>query len=90
MKAVITVTGLVQGVGYRFFCVRQAQQHNIRGYVQNLGNGDVQVVAEGSRGVINDFVKRLKVGPVSAHVTGIDVQYSEEEKGFDTFDVRFS
>lgn len=89
MKAVITITGLVQGVGYRFFCVRQAQQHNIRGYVQNLGNGDVQVVAEGGRGVINDFVKRLKVGPVSAHVTGIDVQYTQEEEGFTEFEVKF-
>lgn len=89
MKAVVTVTGLVQGVGYRFFCVRQAQQHNIRGYVENLGNGDVQVVCEGSKGMINDFVKRLKTGPVSAHVTGIAIQWSENEEGFDTFDVRF-
>lgn len=89
MKAIITVTGLVQGVGYRFFCVRQAQQHNIRGYVQNLGNGDVRVVAEGSKGIISDFVKRLKIGPVSAHVTGTDVQWSEEEEGFTEFEVKF-
>lgn len=89
MKAVIIIQGLVQGVGYRFFVVRQAQQHDIKGYVCNLPNGCVQVVAEGTKGMVSDFIRQLKVGPVSAHVTGTEAQWSEQEEGFDSFDVKF-
>lgn len=85
----ITIQGLVQGVGYRFFVVQQAQQHDIKGYVCNLPNGCVQVVAEGSKGLLRDFIEQLKVGPVSAHVTGADVQWDEQEDGYTTFDVKF-
>ena len=89
MRAVISVQGLVQGVGYRFFVVRQAQQHDIKGYVRNLPDGNVQVVAEGNKGMLNDFIRQLKIGPVSAHVTGTDVQWDEQEEGFSEFEVKF-
>jgi acylphosphatase len=89
MKAVITIQGVVQGVGYRFFAVRQAQQHGINGYVCNLPNGCVQVVAEGTKGMLSDFIRQLKVGPVSAHVTGTEVQWDEQEEGFTEFEVKF-
>jgi len=89
MKARIVLQGLVQGVGYRFFVVDRARQHNITGYVQNLPNGSVEVVAEGAKGLLNDFIRELRIGPVSAHVTGIDVQWKEEEYGFTDFDIRF-
>ena len=89
MKAVVIIQGLVQGVGYRFFAVQQAQQHDINGYVCNLPNGCVQVVAEGTKGMLSDFVRQLKVGPVSAHVTGTEVQWDEQEEGFTEFEVKF-
>ncbi len=89
MKAVIYVQGLVQGVGYRFFVVEQARQYNIKGYVKNLPSGNVEVVAEGERGMLNDFVKKLKIGPYSARVTSMDVKWHEEEYEFSDFDIRF-
>jgi len=89
MRAIIVVQGFVQGVGYRFFAIEQAQRFNIKGYVRNLSDGNVEVVAEGDEGMLNDFIKKLKVGPPSARVTGIDVEWNDEENGFTNFDVRF-
>lgn len=89
MKATIIVQGLVQGVGYRFFTVEMAKQYNIKGYARNLPDGNVEVIAEGDEGMINDFIKRLKVGPSSARVTGIDIKWDDTDFGFDTFDIRF-
>jgi acylphosphatase len=89
MKAQVIIQGFVQGVGYRFFAVRQAQDYNIRGYVRNLPNGYVEVVAEGEKGILNDFIEQLRIGPVSSQVTGIDIKWFEEEQGFNDFRVRF-
>ena len=85
MKAEITVQGVVQGVGYRFFVLNQAGLYDIRGYVRNMPDGTVEVVAEGEKGIIKDFIGRLRIGPVSAHVTGMKVKWSEQEQGYTDF-----
>lgn len=89
MRAQIVIQGLVQGVGYRFFVVAHAQQYLITGYVQNLPNGNVRVVAEGDKGVLLSFIEDLRIGPASAHITAVDVQWSEEEACFTDFEVKF-
>ena len=89
MRVQIIIQGLVQGVGYRFFAIDLARQYNVRGYVRNLPDGCVEVIAEGDKGILNDFINRLKIGSASAHVTGINVDWSDEEYGFDNFDIRF-
>lgn len=89
MHAEITVQGVVQGVGYRFFAIQKAREYGITGYVQNLPDGSVLVVAEGEKGMLNDFIKELKIGPRAAKVTKIDVKFSEEEKGYKNFTVKF-
>ena len=85
MKAEIRVQGVVQGVGYRFFVLNQAGLYDIRGYVRNVPDGTVEVVAEGDKGIIKDFIDRLRIGPVSAHVTGVKVKWSEQEQGYIDF-----
>ncbi len=89
MKAQIIVQGIVQGVNYRFFTVNMAEQYNIRGYCLNLPDGNVEVVAEGDKGMLNEFIERLKIGPPSAHVTGIDVKWDNTDSGFDDFGIRY-
>lgn len=79
----------MQGVGYRFFAINQARLYNIKGYTRNLSNGCVEVVAEGDQGMMHDFIEQLRIGPSSAHVSGIDVKWSEKEEGFENFDVKF-
>ncbi len=89
MHAEIIVQGVVQGVGYRFFTVQKAREYGITGYVQNLPDGSVLVVAEGEKGILQDFVKELKIGPSSARVTKVDVKFSEADKGYKNFSVKF-
>ena len=83
------VKGYVQGVGYRYFAMRQAEKLQITGYVRNLANGDVEVFAEGEEEDIEQFVQELKKGPAFAHVQEIEVTRSPYEHRFDTFSVKF-
>jgi len=85
----MTVSGAVQGVGFRYFIYRKATQYNLKGYVKNLYIDQVEIEVEGDRGVILDFIKEVKMGPSSAHITSVDVQWGEYEKRFDNFDIRF-
>jgi acylphosphatase len=89
MRATIIIQGLVQGVGYRFFAIEQAKRFNIRGFTKNLVNGNVEVVAEGDEGAVKGLIEQLKIGPVSAHVSAIDVQWHDSELGFTDFDIRY-
>jgi acylphosphatase len=89
VKARIIIQGFVQGVGYRFFVVQQAQLYQTRGYVRNLPSGYVEVIAEGEKGVLKDFIKQLTIGPSSAHITGVDVTWFEQEDGYTDFNVTY-
>lgn len=89
MKVEIIVQGVVQGVGYRFFVINQAHLFDVKGYVKNLPNGSVEVVAEGDKGVVKDFIERLRIGPLSAHVTGIDVKWDVKGSGFTEFRLQY-
>ncbi len=83
------VKGYVQGVGYRFFTVRKALGYGITGWVKNLRDGNVQVVAEGERSIVEEFIKDLKVGPYSANVTDIEIKWEKYTGEFQTFEVRY-
>jgi acylphosphatase len=89
MRAEVTVQGVVQGVGYRFFVLNQARLFGIKGYVRNMPNGTVEVVAEGEKGIVGDFIERLRIGPLSAHVTGIDVKWHKQDSGFTEFRLQY-
>lgn len=85
----IIVSGLVQGVGYRYFVHRKAKDYNLKGYVRNLYSDEVEVVVEGDKAVILDFIKDVKIGPASAHIAGVKVEWKEGQNEFEDFQVRF-
>lgn len=85
LKANIIVKGLVQGVGYRYFCYRKAKEYGLTGYVKNLVNGDVEVEVEGDMYLIMSFIKELKIGPSKANVTALDHAFGEYEEEYDEF-----
>lgn len=65
------IQGRVQGVGYRYFALRIALRLGVCGWVRNLPDGDVEVHAEGTKAVLQDFRSELERGPSSAHVRDI-------------------
>jgi len=58
-----TVRGRVQGVGYRYFAMREARGLELDGWVANEADGSVHVVAEGGRGALEALLARLEEGP---------------------------
>jgi acylphosphatase len=79
------VRGRVQGVGFRWFVVRDAERLGLTGWVANESDGSVRVVAEGSRTDLDHLAERLTVGPSGAHVIDVDLHWSEAlgaERGF--------
>jgi acylphosphatase len=83
------VHGKVQGVYYRAFASRIAKSLSLKGYVKNVTNGNVELEAEGEKGLLEDLLLRLKAGPDGADVTKIDVTWSEYTGKYNAFDVRF-
>ena len=71
------VEGLVQGVGFRWFVARHAQALGLRGYVANMYNGNVEIEAAGDRSLLEQFIKEVKVGPRSAHVADLHVEWRD-------------
>lgn len=62
------VSGLVQGVGYRFFAERVARELGVGGYVRNLADGRVEVYAVGTAAQLEALGQRLRQGPPAAVV----------------------
>ncbi|PIS27878.1 MAG: acylphosphatase [Candidatus Marinimicrobia bacterium CG08_land_8_20_14_0_20_45_22] len=85
----MTVQGVVQGVGFRYFAMRKAAMFQVFGFVQNLDNGDVYIEAEGEEGLVNDFVREIQIGPMFGTVTDVIKNRSEKLVGYHRFEVRF-
>jgi acylphosphatase len=66
------IGGEVQGVGYRFFVQRAAARHQITGYVKNLDDGRVEVLAEGPAQRVETFKHELATGPRFSSVDQIE------------------
>jgi len=85
--AKVIIRGLVQGVGFRYWTRNKARGYDLKGEVGNLRDGNVKVIAEGDRGLIEEFIKDLKTGPSSARVTDLDIEWYEKPRGFDEFNI---
>jgi acylphosphatase len=84
----IIAEGLVQGVGFRWFVARRAGALGICGYVRNRYDGSVEVEAEGDRSLLEEFMKEVRVGPRSAHVSGMRVEWLDPIRKETTFEIR--
>ncbi|MGH7612446.1 MAG: acylphosphatase [Gemmatimonadales bacterium] len=82
------VRGRVQGVGFRWFVMRAAVRLGLVGYVRNLPDGSVEVVAGGTRAVMDQLEEMLARGPAMARVDGVEKQeITHEMKLPNPFDV---
>ena len=66
------VSGRVQGVGFRWFVMREASRLDLAGFVRNLSDGTVEVVARGPSQALTVLERKLAAGPSGAHVRGVD------------------
>lgn len=75
----VRLSGVVQGVGFRWFVAEHGRQLGLAGWVRNLPDGSVQVVAEGPREALERLLALAQRGPRHALVTGCEVQWGEPE-----------
>ncbi|MEW6557647.1 MAG: acylphosphatase [Elusimicrobiota bacterium] len=86
----IIVQGEVQGIGYRYFVIREAKQLKITGWVRNLLNGDVEIMAEGENETLDIFANTLKTKHFYARVENLKISKTEIAKNnFADFNITF-
>ena len=83
----VRIHGVVQGVGYRYYCTKLARRFDICGLVRNNYDGTVAMIAEGKKENLSAIIEQLKIGPPSAVVKKIDIEWREFRGEYDSFDV---
>ena len=83
------VSGDVQGVCFRYYSSKKAQEKGLKGFVKNLSNGKVEVIIEGSENQINDFFEFCKNNPAYSHIQDVEIIGKKDIKefSFDKFEV---
>jgi acylphosphatase len=79
------VRGRVQGVGFRWFVEREAHLLGIAGWVRNMHDGSVEVLAQGTRDQLSGLHSRLREGPRASRVDSVDVQDAKAVNGLNSF-----
>lgn len=83
------VSGIVQGVNFRYYTARQAEALGVTGWVANQWDGAVLVVAEGPRAELEALLDWLRQGPPSARVDGVESTWEEATGEYPAFRVRY-
>lgn len=84
------VSGDVQGVGFRFFVMRNARTLGLRGWVRNREDGAaVEILAEGPRRQLEELLAVVRRGPSGARVSGVDVHWLPAGGDLDGFDLAY-
>jgi acylphosphatase len=82
------ISGRVQGVGFRWFVARQAGSLGVQGYVRNLGDGRVEVLAQGNPEELERLESYLARGPGRAKVDAVEKsEISDEGAGYKSFEI---
>jgi len=90
-RAVIHVTGIVQGVGFRPFIYRIAESLSLTGYVLNLGDAGVKVIVEGEEKKIQTLLDHIENRPPSiSRIDTLDVVWEDSANSFSSFEIQKS
>lgn len=84
----LKIYGLVQGVGFRYWAQKEAKKSGFIGYVENLEDGAVGIVAEGEEKDLKNFINWCYNGVGTAQVSRIDQSWLEATGEFSDFKVR--
>jgi acylphosphatase len=88
VRAHLHISGIVQGVGYRWHARREAQGIGLTGWVRNLDDGRVEAVLQGTKEQVERMIQWCYRGPEEARVSGIEVAYEEPGSDCTDFGVR--
>ena len=87
-RATFHYSGHVQGVGFRYAAHGIASRYAVTGYIRNLRDGRVEVVAEGSEEDIKAFAGAVRES-MAGYIRSVEESWSESQGKFSRFEVRF-
>jgi acylphosphatase len=82
----LKISGRVQGVGFRYSMLEEAERVGVTGWVRNRRDGTVEAVVDGAAGAVDAILAWARRGPRGAHVT--DVEVAEIPESFERFELR--
>ena len=85
----VVVSGRVQGVGFRYYTVRLAQDYPVTGYVMNLPNNEVEIVAEGEKEAVEAFLEKASRGPGHAMIFDVRSFMESPSGGYKGFGIKY-
>ena len=83
------VSGMVQGVYFRYHTRELAQRLGLRGWVQNTPDDLVEAVFEGEKGAVERMLEFCHRGPSGARVTDVEIKWEQPRGEFSGFEVRY-
>ena len=87
--AKILVSGVVQGVGFRYFVFKLANDFGLKGIVKNLFDGKVYIEAEGNKEIIQQFMRDVEIGNRWSVVKRITVEWEEYSGKYKNFNITY-
>jgi acylphosphatase len=75
----VTITGRVQGVGYRAWVEHRARAHGVEGWVRNRRDGSVEALFAGPEDVVADMIALCQRGPSSARVDAVQDEFAHAD-----------
>ena len=88
-KAHVFYSGQVQGVGFRYTAQDIAMSLGLKGFVKNLEDGRVEIVAEGREADIKELLDKISKGQMGRYIKDADVSWEKPTKEFDSFEIAF-
>ena len=85
----ILISGRVQGVGFRAFVEKHARKLGLKGYVRNLSDGSVEVLAQGNEKELEEIISLCKKGPAMSRVDNVEVDSENLEEQYQDFSISY-
>ena len=89
VQAHIFAHGRVQGVSFRYYVRKRAVALALKGYVRNLADGRVEILARGSRESLDKLVDYVRSNPGLSYVVRLDINWEEPLSDLEGFRIRF-
>lgn len=88
-RAHVFYSGRVQGVGFRLTAEETAQQFGVVGWIKNLRDGRVELIAEAEEPILEELLEALRTSPMRNFIRQVEISWSEALNSFDDFSIRY-
>jgi acylphosphatase len=82
-------SGHVQGIGFRYSAEDIAMGLGLKGWVKNLADGRVEVVAEGKEEDVKEFMDKISKGQLGRYIRDVELSWEKPTGEFDSFEIEF-